>query len=144
MTRITFLHGARHRLQAMAGWLTRRYASGTLPIVVYAPDRGQGELLDRLLWTHAATGFIPHCRLDGPLAPETPILIADTLDQAPADACLLNLSNEIPNGFARFPELVEIVSIEDEDKLPGRDRFRFYRERGYPLENQDISGGLPA
>ena len=33
-------------------------------------------------------------------------------------------------------------SVEDEDRLPGRERFRFYRERGYPLQNSDISGGI--
>jgi DNA polymerase-3 subunit chi len=47
----------------------------------------------------------------------------------------VNLSNEIPPGFSRFQQLIEIISIDDEDRLPGRERFRFYRERGYPLEN---------
>lgn len=39
-------------------------------------------------------------------------------------------------------ELIEIVSVEDTDRLPGRERFRYYRERGYPLETSDISGGI--
>jgi DNA polymerase IIIc chi subunit len=51
------------------------------------------------------------------------------------DDCLLNLSDEIPPGFSRFRQLIEIVSVDDADRLPGRERFRFYRERGYPLEN---------
>lgn len=142
MTRITFLHGASHRLQAVAGWIARRYADSPGPILVYIPDSEQGKHLDRLLWTQHATSFLPHCHATNDLAGETPIVIAGNLDQPPHDACLLNLSHEVPPGFSRFEELVEIISTEDEDKLPGRERFRFYRERGYPLENRDISGGL--
>jgi len=142
MTHITFLHGANQRLRSMSDWIAQRYAQGKLPLLVYAPDHSQGELLDKLLWTQSALGFIPHCLAGHRLAAETPIVIADSLEQAPHDACLLNLSNETPPGFSRFQELVEIVSIDDADKLPGRDRFRFYRERGYPLDNRDISKGL--
>ncbi|MCK9388029.1 MAG: DNA polymerase III subunit chi [Sulfuritalea sp.] len=140
MTQITFLHGARDRLQAVAAWLAR--ASGEArPVLVYVPNGERSEKLDRLLWTHAATGFIPHCRADDKLAAETPIILASELDQPPHDGCLLNLSDEIPPGFGRFQQLIEIVSGEDGDRLPGRERFRFYRERGYPLEARDISGG---
>jgi hypothetical protein len=89
-----------------------------------------------------ATGFTPHCRAGDPLAAETPIILATELDDLLHDACLVNLSNEIPPGFSRFQQLIEIISIDDEDRLPGRERFRFYRERGYPLENRDIAGGI--
>ncbi len=141
MTEISFFHGARDRLQAIAVWLARTASEGN-KVVVYAPAGELSEHLDRLLWTHPATGFAPHCRASDPIAAETPIILASELDNIPHDGCLLNLSNEIPPGFSRFRQLVEIISVEDEDRLPGRDRFRFYRERGYPLENRDISGGV--
>ena len=141
MTQISFFHGARDRLQAIAAWLTHA-ANDSKNVVVYVPAGELSEQLDRLLWTHPATGFAPHCRASDPIAAETPIILASELDSTPHDGCLLNLSNEIPPGFSRFQQLVEIVSVEDEDRLPGRERFRFYRERGYPLENRDISGGI--
>ncbi|MDP2826424.1 MAG: DNA polymerase III subunit chi [Sulfuritalea sp.] len=141
MTQITFLHGARDRLQAIAAWLGHASGQGT-PILVYAPAGERSEQLDRLLWTHPATGFTAHCRAEDKLARESPIVIASGLDNPLHDGCLLNLSDEIPPGFSRFQQLVEIISITDGDRLPGRERFRFYRERGYPLEDQDISGGM--
>jgi DNA polymerase-3 subunit chi len=141
MTQISFFHGARDRLQAIAAWLTHA-ANDRKNVVVYVPAGELSEQLDRLLWAHPATGFAPHCRASDPIAAETPIILASELDSTPHDGCLLNLSNEIPPGFSRFQQLVEIVSVEDEDRLPGRERFRFYRERGYPLENRDISGGI--
>ena len=141
MTQISFFHGARDRLQAVAAWLTRAGSEGR-QVLVYVPASERSEHLDRLLWTHPATGFVPHCRTSDPMAAETPILLAAELDNPPHDSWLLNLSNEIPPGFSRFQQLIEIISVKDEDRLPGRERFRFYRERGYPLENHDISGGM--
>jgi DNA polymerase-3 subunit chi len=141
MTKITFLHGARDRLQAVAAWLGQACSEGRR-VLVYVPAGDHGEQLDRLLWMQPATGFTPHCRAESDLAAETPIVLASGLDHSPHDECLLNLSNEVPSGFGRFQELIEIVSVADADRLPGRERFRFYRERGYPLENRDISGGI--
>lgn len=141
MTQISFFHGARDRLHAIAAWLAHA-GSESRQVLVYVPAVERSEQLDRLLWTHPATGFVPHCRVKDPLASETSIIIASELDSPPHDGCLLNLSDEIPPGFSRFQQLIEIISVDDEDRLPGRQRFRFYRERGYPLEDRDISGGI--
>lgn len=141
MTQIRFFHGARDRLQAVAEWLARAGSEGR-QVLVYVPTGERSEQLNRLLWTHPPTGFVPHCRASDPMAAETPITLAAELDNPLHDNCLLNLSNEIPPGFSRFQQLIEIISVEDEDRLPGRERFRFYRERGYPLENHNISGGM--
>lgn len=141
MTRVSFFHGASDRLQAIASWLGQTCRAGQR-IVVYVPAADDRDRLDRLLWTHTATGFIPHCPANSELAEETPVILATGLDRTPHDQCLVNLSNEIPSGFGRFKHLVEIVSTADSDRLPGRDRFRFYRERGYPLEARDIAGEL--
>ncbi len=141
MTHIRFLHGAPDRLAAAAAWLRLAWQERR-PVVVYAPLRQRAEQLDRLLWTQPATGFIPHCTADSPLAAETPIVLAASLDEPPHDGTLLNLADELPPGFSRFEEIVEIVSVDDADRLPARERFKFYRERGYPIDARDISGGL--
>ncbi|MDO8959856.1 MAG: DNA polymerase III subunit chi [Rhodocyclaceae bacterium] len=141
MTRISFLHGAADRIQAAAQWLQQAWADRRA-VLVFVPDAEQAERLDRLLWTQPALSFLPHCRIDSPLAGETPILLADTLDGALQENCLLNLGNTLPATFSRFEHLVEIVSIDDADRLPARERFKFYRERGYAVDSRDISGGL--
>ncbi len=141
MTRIEFLHGAPDRLAAAAGWLRQAWARRQR-VMVYVPARKAADDLDRLLWSQPATGFVPHCRADSALADETPILLADNLDRLPHDSYLLNLADELPPGFPRFEALVEIVSTADADRLPARERFKFYRERGYALEARDISRGV--
>jgi DNA polymerase-3 subunit chi len=141
VTRVQFLHGAPDRLAAAAAWLRQAWAERR-PVLVYVPARQVAEQLDRLLWSHPATGFLPHCTAESSLAAETPILLAGTIEQPPYDGCLLNLADELPPGFSRFEEVVEIVSVEDGDRLPARERFKFYRERGYALDARDISGGV--
>jgi DNA polymerase-3 subunit chi len=141
MTQISFFHGTHNRLQAVAAWLGRECREGR-QVLVYVPAEERSKELDRLLWTTPATGFTPHCKSDESLAAETPILLASGLDNPPHDGCLLNLSDEIPPGFSRFQQLIEIISVAEEDRLPGRERFRYYRERGYPLETRDIAEGF--
>lgn len=141
MTRIEFLHGAADRVQSAAHWLQQAWAQRQA-VLVYVPDAEQATRLDRVLWTQPALSFLPHCRVDSPLAAETPILLTDRLDDPPQEARLLNLSNILPPTFARFEQLIEIVSTEDADRLPARERFKFYRERGYAIDSRDISGGL--
>lgn len=138
MTRIQFLHGAPDRLAAAARWVAEACAERR-PVLIYAPDASVAERIDRLLWTQAATGFVPHCRAEATLAAATPVLIAGNLDTLPQDQCLLNLGDEVPPGFSRFEELVEIVSTAEADRLPARGRFKFYRERGYAPESRDLA-----
>ena len=140
MTSIIFLSNANDRVQAAAAWIAAAWQERK-PVTVFAPEMETAERLDRQLWIQPAIGFLPHCRADSPLAAETPVLIAANLDQLTQDRCLLNLSNEVPPGFSRFEELVEVVSVDDRDRIPARDRFRFYRERGYAIEARNLADG---
>lgn len=145
MTRISFLHGAPDRIQSAARWLQRAWNERQAPhfgVLVYVPDAEQATRLDRMLWTQPALSFLPHCGAESALAGETPILLTDRLETPSQEDCLLNLSNELPPTFSRFGLLVEIVSTDDADRLPARERFRFYRDRGYAIESRDISEGL--
>lgn len=142
MTHVEFLHGAPDRILAAAQWLQQAWERRQA-VLVYIPDTEAAARLDRILWTQPQLSFLPHCRANAPLAAETPILLTDQLDAPPQESCLLNLSNELPPSFSRFEQVVEVVSTEDDDRLPARERFKFYRERGYPVESRDISQGLP-
>lgn len=140
MTKVLFCHGAQERLQAAAAWLALHAAPGQSlqATLVYAPDQELAERFDRMLWTHPATGFLPHCRIDSPLAGETPVLIATRIDNTPQHQRLLNLSNELPPAFSRFENLVEIISVNDAVRLPARDRVKYYRDRGYDIQFRDL------
>ena len=48
---------------------------------------------------------------------------------------LVNLGETVPAQFARFERLLEVVGNEDDELAAGRERYRFYRDRGYALND---------
>lgn len=138
MTQVFFYHGASDRLAAACALLSGAYAKKK-PMLVYASDPEVASGLDRMLWTHSALSFVPHCRADSPLAAETPILITDNLESIAQDERLMNLSRDIPPGFSRFESLIEVVGQDEEDRTAARDRVKFYKDRGYEVRYFDLS-----
>lgn len=138
-TRIDFYHDAPDKLVVAARIVNKALAQGHR-LTVLAPDATLADAFDRLLWTQPPTGFVPHCRADSPLAMETPVLIAASLEHAADDDILINLGRELPDGFARFARLIEIVGCDDQDKAPARERFRHYRDAGYQINRHDLAG----
>ena len=138
MTRIDFYTQVDDKLR-FAGKLCAKALAQQLRVNVYAPDSALAERFDRLLWTDHATGFIPHCRAEDPLAAETPVLIHAHEGELLHDALLINLDTAWPPFFSRFERVIEIVSADGDDTASARERFRFYRDRGYALQTHDMS-----
>ncbi len=138
MTQVFFYHGAADRIAAACALLGGAYAKKKA-MLVYAPDKDVASHLDRMLWTHPALSFVPHCAANSPLANETPVLIADSLENIAQDERLMNLSREIPPGFARFQSLIEVVGQEEADRTAARDRVKLYKERGCEVRYFDLA-----
>ena len=141
MTQVFFYHGASDKLAAACALITGAYTKGKR-MLIYAPENGLADSVDRLLWTENQLSFIPHCRADSPLAAETPVLIANDPRQVAGSAQnerLMNLGADAPPGFERFASLVEVVGRTDEDRLAARERVRRYRENGHDVRYFDLS-----
>ena len=138
MTQIDFYTHVEDKLKTACTLAAKAFARG-LRLTVYCPDPETAHRLDRLLWTTPATGFLPHCGPDDPLAAETPVIIDCGGDNLLHDQVLLNLRPEWPPFFSRFQRLIEIVGLEDADRAGARERFRFYRDRGYEIRTHDLS-----
>ena len=46
---------------------------------------------------------------------------------------------EVPPGFSRFTSLIEIVGQVDDERQAGRERARFYKDRGYEIKFFDLA-----
>ncbi len=141
MTRIHFFHGAADKFLAAVQWLALQNAQRSRTLVVLTEATAL-DRFDQLLWSRPPTRFLAHCRLGHPLQSQTPIILTPHLEATPDDLTVLNLDLEIPAGFERYQALVEIISADENDRQAGRNRFRYYRERGYQLDNTDISNGI--
>jgi len=102
---------------------------------VFAPDHGTASALDSILWTFRQGSFIAHERL-GPVAPESPapdVLIGDAEPPSEWQGLMINLAPAVPPFFSRFERVIEIVDGDAEERARSRERYKFYRDRGYEL-----------
>ena len=138
MTQIFFYHNVADRIAAMAALIGKAFAQKKA-LLVFASDGEIASTLDRYLWMHPPTGFIPHVRANSPLAAETPIVITDDVESSPQNERLFNLSAEIPTGFSRFTSVIEVVGRNEDERLAGRERAKFYKDRGYEIKFIDLA-----
>lgn len=107
---------------------------------VFTPNATATGEVETLFWTLGQTSFVPHCRGHHPLAQETPIIVDHDEAIFPHDEILLNLRVSCPPFFSRFRRLIEVVSLDAEDKMGARERYKFYRDRGYEIHDHDMTG----
>jgi DNA polymerase-3 subunit chi len=138
MTRVDFYSSAEPRLQ-VACQLVAKATRQQLRVVVYAPDENTARAFDELLSTYQATGFVPHRMAHHALASETPVVIARGCAEMSHYQIILNLHANSPPSFGRFERLIELVGAGHDDRRLARDRYRFYRDRGYEIHHHDLS-----
>jgi DNA polymerase-3 subunit chi len=138
MTTIDFYTHVDDRL-AVAAKLVGKALARHGSVRVLTADANATDAVDRLLWTSPPTGFVPHCRVGSALAPETPVWVDHVLEHNGPAAVLVNLHSEPPPFFSRFERLVEIIGADPDEAAAGRERFRFYRTRGYEMRTHNLS-----
>ncbi|CAL8474948.1 MULTISPECIES: DNA polymerase III subunit chi [Caballeronia] len=138
MTRIDFHTNVGDPLAYACRLARKAYLSGKPLVVLAEPQRLAA--FDEQLWTFQPLEFVPHCMAKSPLAEDTPVVLTSNLDDAPHHQVLVNLGAPVPAQFARFERLVEIVGSEGDELAAGRERYRFYRDRGYVIETHNQGG----
>jgi len=116
--------------------------------IVIVGEKADLQKLDELLWTFSSTDFLPHCDIDDEAAAETPIVLMDNfsspaLSTIPhADVMIhlgMRMPDDVPALVARFPRIVEVVTVNEAERLAGRERYKAYRDLGHELHNFDQS-----
>jgi DNA polymerase-3 subunit chi len=139
VTRIDFYRYAEDKVRFACRLAAKAHSQSTR-LVVYSPQRAVLDEFDRSLWTFQSTGFVPHCFLEAAIADETPVILAASGEALPHHDVLLNLSDEWPPFFASFERLLEVVGAGDADKEKARERYAFYKKRGYDIRVNDVEG----
>lgn len=137
MTRIEFFFNVPDKMRKVVE-LSEGIIKRGQRLMVFTPDTEASCKLEGLFWTYPPTGFLPHCRSDSSLAEVTPIIIDWRSDHLAHDEVLINLKNQHPPFFSRFRKLIELVGPEEDDRSEARNRFRFYRDRGYDIRTIDV------
>ena len=137
MTRVDFYTGSTDKLRT-ACQLCHKAMQHGLHAIVSLPD-AECDALDRLMWQYPDTAFIPHARIDAEDAQQMPILLCSEEGKFPFHEMLITLHQTCQPYFSRFERVIEIVGVGDEESRLGRDRYKFYRDRGYEMRHFDLA-----
>lgn len=139
MTEVAFHFNAPDKL-AYACRFARKVLRSDAQLVITGPEEVLDQL-DRMLWALGPSDFVAHARIDGDedIVQASPVVLAGDARKSPHHEVLLNLGLGVPEGFAQFGKLIEVVSAQDEsDRNAARDRWRHYAGRGYEIVRHDL------
>lgn len=116
--------------------LTQKVYSQGYKVFIYADNQSLINKMDNLLWTFQPGSFLPHGTNEN--TNNDPIVIGKTQPPETIHDVLINLAGTSPDFFSSFDRVAEIVGGSESEKLEARERYRFYRDRGYELETHHI------
>lgn len=137
MTEVSFYTFAADKLAVLRQLTVKAYGQN-LNVLIHTSDPALADNVDRMLWTSPPLSFIPHCRDSDALAGQTPILVGVNADSLARADVLINLDDTNPAQFSRFDRVLEILTADEEDRAKGRERYKFYQERGYAIKTHDL------
>ena len=112
-------------------------------VYLHTDSEATMQSVDDLLWTYRPNSFLPHASektvLTAGQAPtQTEILVACSGKPGDHHDVLVNLTEQTPDFFSRFTRVAEVVLGSDEAKAKSRQRYKYYRDRGYPLQVHNV------
>ena len=146
MTRIDFYiieEGSEEATETFICRLTEKAWSQNNDVYIHTMDESHTTKYDELLWTFNETSFIPHqlAAAESTEQAEKRVLIGhqSTANLTEHHDVLINLDHEAPSFFSQFERVAEIITNDETSKIKGRERYQFYRDRGYALETHKMS-----
>jgi len=125
--------------------LLRKASSQGAKVTVQA-DGDMLHQLDQALWTFAPHEFVTHClsSAEPVMRAASSVILNDGQGEVLHHDVLLNLGQEVPPDFGRYQRLIELVTLDDEDRRLARQRWKYYTERGYVITRHDLQQSSPA
>lgn len=139
MTRIEFHFNSTDRLLHTCR-LLRKARSQDLRIAVVGAAATLRQL-DQALWRFSPTDFLAHCTAADDMAVQqaSPVFLDAPILERDDFNVIVNLGDEVPEGFERFERLIEIVAGDDHGRSEARQRWKHYKAQGFELIQHDLS-----
>lgn len=144
MTRIDFYiieQGTEQSTENFICRLTEKAWSQNNSVYIHARDEQHAIKYDELLWTFTENSFVPHHLFTTENTEKAVLIGHQSSLEAPASHhdVLINLNHESPSFFSQFERVAEIITTDEISRSKGRERYQFYRDRGYALETHKMS-----
>ncbi|MFM9836329.1 MAG: DNA polymerase III subunit chi [Methylophilaceae bacterium] len=134
MTRVIFYSNLADKNTTLLNLLQRALEKRN-QVTILTESEDAASQLNTALWQANACSFYPNVLSNHALARNTPVLIDWQEKNLFQDDILINLTQHQLTAFSRFRQLVELVSKDEVDKTAARQRFKFYRDRGYEIKH---------
>lgn len=105
-------------------------------LYINSHSEAEADQLDEQLWSQRPGSFLPHETVREGFA--APIVVGWGQEPAGHDDVLINLALSPPNFFSRFQRVAEVVNQDPVALQSMREAWRFYKDRGYPLQKHDL------
>lgn len=138
MTRVEFFFNVEDKLQKLAE-LSEKALAKNVKLLMFVQNSEAAIEIQQYLWS-LPQQFLPNHLVSDALALTTPIVVDWQGEQLLHDEVLINLQHPQPVFFSRFRRLIEIVGVDEADKVAARIRYKFYRDRGYEIKSYDTAG----
>lgn len=136
MTKIRFYTDVTDQV-ALMQHLVGQALSRQRQVTIYVPDQQQALQLSERLWQQEGESFCPNALADTTHATLTPVQLAWQPDQIRQDDLLFNCQDTLPKFFSRFRHVFELVGTDESEKAAARQRWAFYRDRGYEIQHMN-------
>jgi DNA polymerase-3 subunit chi len=139
MTEVSFHFNAPDKVGHACRLLRKATGAGARVVVTGEPQTLRA--LDGELWTFSPHDFIAHCdqaTASAAMLAASPVVLAASARGAPHQQVLVNLGEQVPDGFETFERLIEVVTQDEADRQQARRRWKHYADRGYSIERHDL------
>ena len=109
-------------------------------VYIHTDSHAQTEQVDKLLWTFRQNSFVPHAVMEQAGDEAPPVLLGNGSEPSGQTDVLINLANPVPKFFSQFDRVTEVIDQQPEQLKLGRERYRFYQDRGYELNTHRLEG----
>lgn len=107
-------------------------------IYIHLPSPDELRQLDDLLWTQREDSFLPHNIYGESATIVPPIQLGCGIKPENHEDILINLTLEIPDFYAQFQRVLEVIPKDNAWQEKARNNYRLYRQRGCQLESHPI------
>ncbi len=107
-------------------------------VYVHCEDDVQARAFDDLLWKFQDTSFVPHA-LAAKANLDTKVIVGCAADDNLQPDVLVNLAPAVPEFASRYARVIESAGFDDTSRGAARIRYRFYQDRGFPLNTHKVS-----
>ena len=133
MTNIKFFFNVESKIDLVFSLLPDRLNKKRTSLIYCSNDIQLNHLSDKL-WEDSSVCFFPHEENNHHNLNKI-TLSNKSIEWM--DDTIINISPQMVDGFNRYLNLFEIVSIDEEDKKLARIRFQYFKDCGYNVQSLD-------